>query len=83
VEGKIEEVQGEEAEHVHVEGGGVHVVEPQLGGVSLEHSILQISCTVQINQYSLPTIDILQYIDWLRYLLCTVCVPAWKGNDCM
>ena len=53
VEGEVEEVQWEEAEHVHIEGGGVHVVQPELGGVRLQHPVLQVGCTQQVQQHSL------------------------------
>ncbi len=42
VEGEVEEVQGQEAEHVHIERGGVHVVQAQLRRVCLQHPVLQV-----------------------------------------
>ena len=43
VQREIEEVQGEQAEEINVESGGVDVVLAQLDRVSLENSVLQIS----------------------------------------
>ena len=42
LEAQVEEVEGKEAEEVDVEGGGVHVVLPQLHRVRLEHPVLQV-----------------------------------------
>ena len=39
---QVQEVQGQQAQAVHVEGGGVDVVLPELGGVGLQHAILEI-----------------------------------------
>lgn len=36
---QVEEVQRQETEAVNVEGGRVHVVRSQLGGVGLEHAV--------------------------------------------
>ena len=40
-EGEVEEVEGQEAEAVDVEGRGVHVVLPELRRVSLEYAVLR------------------------------------------
>lgn len=42
--GQVEEVQWQQAETVDVEGGGVHVVVAQLGGVGLQDAVLQVAC---------------------------------------
>ena len=42
LEAQVEEVEGEEAEEVDVEGGRVHVVLPQLHRVRLQHPVLQV-----------------------------------------
>ena len=44
VKGEVEEVEGEEAEHVDVEGCGVHVVLTQLRRVRLQHAVLKVGC---------------------------------------
>lgn len=41
--GQVEEVQWQQAETVDVERGGVHVVVPQLDGVSLQYTVLQVA----------------------------------------
>ena len=40
-DGQVEDVEGEEAEHVDVEDGRVHVVYPQLDAVGLQDAVVQ------------------------------------------